>query len=146
MGIRLNKVLSELNIGIHTAVEFLKGNHIGEIRDDAIPNTKITDDQYLALKEKFGGNKEKSAIIQKSNPEIKKEEQEYTNTSGDKSSLLKNIQKNDGSFYLHSGDEINSLFNELKKNNLAIDNEMDFAIRMNIIGRGTNLFLRIFLL
>ena len=73
MGIRLNKVLSELNIGIHTAVEFLKGNHIGEIRDDAIPNTKITDDQYLALKEKFGGNKEKSAIIQKSNPEIKKE-------------------------------------------------------------------------
>ena len=132
MGIRLNKVLSELNIGIHTAVEFLKGNHIGEIRDDAIPNTKITDDQYLALKEKFGGNKEKSAIIQKSNPEIKKEEQEYTNTSGDKSSLLKNIQKNDGSFYLHSGDEINSLFNELKKNNLAIDNEMDFAIRMAI--------------
>ena len=57
MGIRLNKVLSELNIGIHTAVEFLKGNHIGEIRDDAIPNNKITDDQYLALKEKFGRTK-----------------------------------------------------------------------------------------
>lgn len=57
MGIRLNKVLSELNIGIHTVIEFLKENHIGEIRDDAIPNTKITDDQYLALIEKFGRTK-----------------------------------------------------------------------------------------
>lgn len=57
MGIRLNKVLSELNIGIHTVIEFLKENHIGEIRDDAIPNTKITDTQYIALKKKFGRHK-----------------------------------------------------------------------------------------
>lgn len=62
MGIRLNKVLSELNIGIHTVIEFLKENHIGEIKDDAIPNTKITDTQYLALKKKFGRFKESNVF------------------------------------------------------------------------------------
>ncbi len=62
MGIRLNKVLSELNIGIHTVIEFLKENHVGEIRDDAIPNTKITDTQYLALKKKFGMTKESNVF------------------------------------------------------------------------------------
>jgi len=42
MGIRLNKVLAELNIGLTAAVEFLKSHsELGEIRDDATPNTKI---------------------------------------------------------------------------------------------------------
>lgn len=66
MGIRLNKVLSEFNIGIHTVIDFLKENHIGDIKDDARPYTKITDTQYLALKEKFGFKKDRSAVIQNS--------------------------------------------------------------------------------
>ena len=55
MGVRLNKVLSELNIGLQTAVDFLKAHQeLGEIRDDANPNTKIGDRQYVALVKEFG--------------------------------------------------------------------------------------------
>ncbi len=58
MGIRLNKVLTELNIGLQTAVDFLKNKKsLGEIRDDVTPNTKITDDQYEALVSEFNGDK-----------------------------------------------------------------------------------------
>ena len=58
MGVRLNKVLTELNIGLQTAVDFLKNNkNLGEIRDDANVNTKITDEQYQALVDKFKGDK-----------------------------------------------------------------------------------------
>jgi len=58
MGVRLNKVLTELNIGLQTAVDFLKNNKdLGEIRDDANVNTKITDEQYQALVDKFKGDK-----------------------------------------------------------------------------------------
>ena len=50
MGVRLNKVLSELNIGLQTAVDFLKKKSaLSEIKDDATPNTKISDEQYEAL-------------------------------------------------------------------------------------------------
>ena len=56
MGIRLNKVLTELNIGLRVAVDYLK-EHVqyGDIRDDATTNTKISDEQYNALVAKFGG-------------------------------------------------------------------------------------------
>ena len=58
MGIRLNKVLTELNIGLQTAVDFLrKKNSLGEIRDDVTPNTKISDEQYEALVGEFNGDK-----------------------------------------------------------------------------------------
>ena len=58
MGIRLNKVLTELNIGLQTAVDFLKTKkNLGEIRDDATPNTKISDGQYEALVNEFSGDK-----------------------------------------------------------------------------------------
>ena len=58
MGIRLNKVLTELNIGLQTAVDFLKNkSSLGEIRDDATPNTKISDQQYEALVSEFSGDK-----------------------------------------------------------------------------------------
>ena len=58
MGIRLNKVLTELNIGLQTAVDFLKNKKsLGEIRDDATPNTKISDQQYEALVEAFSTDK-----------------------------------------------------------------------------------------
>lgn len=59
MGIRLNKVLSELNIGLSTAVDFLKNKpSLGEVRDDTNPNTKISDDQYQALVREFKGDKD----------------------------------------------------------------------------------------
>ncbi len=58
MGIRLNKVLTELNIGLQTAVDFLKKkNSLGEIRDDATTNTKISDEQYEALVNEFSSDK-----------------------------------------------------------------------------------------
>jgi len=58
MGIRLNKVLTELNIGLQTAVDFLKNKkNLGEIRDDATSNTKISDQQYDALVSEFSGDK-----------------------------------------------------------------------------------------
>ena len=58
MGVRLNKVLSELNIGLQTAVDFLKKkSSLGEIRDDATTNTKISDEQYQALVDEFSSDK-----------------------------------------------------------------------------------------
>ena len=58
MGVRLNKVLSELNIGLQTAVDFLKKkSNLGEVKDDVSPNTKITDEQYEALVGEFKGDK-----------------------------------------------------------------------------------------
>ena len=57
MGIRLNKVTNELNIGIQTIVEFLKRRRIGELKENANQNTKITDEQYRALLKEFGFDK-----------------------------------------------------------------------------------------
>ena len=59
MGIRLNKVLTELNIGLQTAVDFLKNKKsLGEIKDDANLSTKISDEQYNALVKQFKGDKD----------------------------------------------------------------------------------------
>ena len=57
MGVRLNKVLTELNIGLQTAVDYLKKKNLGEI-NDATMNTKITDEQYNALVKEFKGDKD----------------------------------------------------------------------------------------
>ncbi len=58
MGVRLNKVLSELNIGLQTAVDFLKNNkELGELKDEMTPNTKISDEQYKALVGEFSTDK-----------------------------------------------------------------------------------------
>jgi hypothetical protein len=61
MGIRLNKATTNLNIGLQTAVEFLKSHHIGELKEDAGPNTKITDEQYDALVKYFSVDKKVKA-------------------------------------------------------------------------------------
>ena len=59
MGVRLNKVLTELNIGLQTAVDYLKNKKsLGEIKDDANMNTKINDEQYNALVKEFRGDKD----------------------------------------------------------------------------------------
>ena len=57
MGVRLNKVLTELNIGLQTAVDYLKKKNLGEI-NDATMNTKISDEQYDALVKEFKGDKD----------------------------------------------------------------------------------------
>ena len=57
MGVRLNKVLTELNIGLQTAVDYLKKKNLGDIKD-ATMNTKISDEQYNALVKEFKGDKD----------------------------------------------------------------------------------------
>lgn len=57
MSIRLNKAIRELNIGLQTAVEFLKKrNDLGEVRDDL--SFKLSEGQYKALVEAFQSDKE----------------------------------------------------------------------------------------
>jgi len=59
MGVRLNKVLTELNIGLQTAIDYLKNKKsLGDIKDDANVNTKISDEQYEALVKEFKGDKD----------------------------------------------------------------------------------------
>ncbi len=49
MGIRLSKAIRELNIGLQTAVEFLKKRKdLGEVEENN-PNYKLNDEQYQAL-------------------------------------------------------------------------------------------------
>ena len=57
MGVRLNKVLTELNIGLQTAVDYLKKKNLGDITDATV-NTKISDEQYDALVKEFKGDKD----------------------------------------------------------------------------------------
>ena len=58
MGVRLNKVLSELNIGLQTAVDFLKNKkELGEVKEEMTTNTKISDEQYQALVDEFSSDK-----------------------------------------------------------------------------------------
>jgi len=81
MGVRLNKVLSELNIGLQTAVDFLRNKKsVGEVKDDATPNTKISDEQYEALVKEFKGDKaikkQAEMIFPKKKEKEKKKEEE----------------------------------------------------------------------
>jgi translation initiation factor IF-2 len=79
MGIRLNKVLTELNIGLQTAVEFLKKKtSLGDIRDDATTNTKISDEQYDALKNEFSSDKAVKTQADKLFPKKPKEKKPDT--------------------------------------------------------------------
>ena len=77
MGVRLNKVLTELNIGLQTAVDFLKKkSSLGEVKDDATPNTKISDTQYEALVNEFSGDKEVKNQASQLFPKKEKKEKE----------------------------------------------------------------------
>ncbi len=74
MAIRLNKVLTELNIGLQTAVDFLKSKKsLGEIKDDANLSTKISDEQYNALVSAFKGDKDVKSEAEKIFPKKAKE-------------------------------------------------------------------------
>jgi translation initiation factor IF-2 len=77
MGVRLNKVLTELNIGLQTAVDYLKHKKsLGEIKDDANVNTKITDEQYEALVKEFKGDKDVKKRADMIFPKKKEKEKE----------------------------------------------------------------------
>ena len=57
MSIRINKAISELNIGLQTAVDFLeKHSELGEVKNEL--SFKLNDGQYDALKKAFSGDKE----------------------------------------------------------------------------------------
>ena len=56
MSIRLNKVIRELNIGLQTAVDFLKKKKLGEVKGD--PNFKLSGNQYDALVHEFKSDKD----------------------------------------------------------------------------------------
>jgi len=53
MGIRLNKVLKQLNVGTETIVEYLRAKPGLEPAKEMNPNTKVTDAQYEALIREF---------------------------------------------------------------------------------------------
>ena len=77
MSIRLNKVLSELNIGLQTAVDFLKNKkNLGEIEDDAKLTTKISDEQYEALVTEFQGDQAVKHEAEKMFPKKVKEKKQ----------------------------------------------------------------------
>ncbi len=79
MGVRLNKVLTELNIGLQTAIDYLKNKtSLGEVRDDATTNTKISDQQYEALVEAFSTDKAVKTQADKLFPKKPKEKKAET--------------------------------------------------------------------
>ena len=58
MSVRLNKVCRELNIGLQTIIEHL--NSVGYVIDEPSPATKITDEEYAIIVEKFGKKSKKA--------------------------------------------------------------------------------------
>lgn len=96
MSIRLNKALTELNIGLRTAIDFLKSKtKLGEIGDNANLSTKISDEQYNALVGAFKGDKdiksEAEKIFAKKAKEKKAEKAEKKNNKAE--DLLTQRQK-----------------------------------------------------
>ena len=51
MSVRLNKVTKEFNIGLQTAVDFLRKNGYDDV--EVSPNSKITEQQYELLQKEF---------------------------------------------------------------------------------------------
>ena len=54
MGVRLNKVLKEFNVGLQTVIDYLDKKGI-TIKNDM--NAKLTDEQYQIVKDEFGSDK-----------------------------------------------------------------------------------------
>ena len=66
MGIRTNKVMTILNIGLETIVEYLKKKPGLEPTKELNPNTKLTDQQFEALLREFASDKlvkEKAELV-----------------------------------------------------------------------------------
>ena len=92
MGVRLSKVLPELNIGLQMAVDFLKTKKsLGEIKDDATLSTKITDEQYEALVKEFKGDKDIKKQAEMIFPKKKEKEKDHSDINS--GSLTPDIKK-----------------------------------------------------
>lgn len=78
MGVRLNKVTREFNVGLSTIVDFLKGKGI-EISQD--PNTKLSTNEYELVKKEFSKDSkvkdEVNKIIASKNSSKKKEDKPH---------------------------------------------------------------------
>ena len=74
MSIRLNKAISELNIGLQTAVDFLeKKPELGEVKNEL--SFKLSDAQYNALVNAFKGDKEVRTAAEKMMKKPEKKQQ-----------------------------------------------------------------------
>lgn len=90
MSIRLNKAIRELNIGLQTAVEFLKKrSDLGEVRDDL--SFKLSDSQYNALVEEFKSDKE---VRNQAEKLLQKHPKEKKKTQERKEQKAENTQRN----------------------------------------------------
>jgi len=54
MGVRLNKVLKEFNVGLQTVVDYLEKKGLS-VKNDM--NAKLTDEQYQVVRDEFGSDK-----------------------------------------------------------------------------------------
>src|SRR5574344_1052520 len=79
MSIRLNAVLRELNVGLQTAVDFLQKKNLGGVKADR--NSKITDEQYNALKNEFSGDKDLRNQAEKLFPKKQKEKKQFNDNN-----------------------------------------------------------------
>ena len=87
MSIRLNKALSDLNIGLQTAVDFLeKRPDLGEVKNEV--TFKLNDKQYDALVAAFKSDKEVRVQAEKlqKKPEKKKQDKDKNKQDVKKSS------------------------------------------------------------
>ena len=78
MPVKLNKVLKDLNVGLQTVVDYLRGKRF-EVESN--PNVRIPDEQYTMLVKEFGKNlseAERNHLLEKTlpkEPHVKKEPQ-----------------------------------------------------------------------
>lgn len=115
MGIRLNKVITELNIGLQTAIEFLRSNHIGDLKVDAKPATKISDVQYKALVKKFSADKRIKANNNKLSSRIDEEKRK-----GDKKIKDEDKKKEKGFIKKNKNNKYDPVYDGYKVKVLAI--------------------------
>ncbi len=83
MSVRLNKVISELNIGLQTAVDFLvKHPKLGEVKPEL--SFKLNDEQYEALVAAFKGDKEVRSQAEKIFKKPEKKEKAHKESAHEK--------------------------------------------------------------
>ncbi|MBQ0143425.1 MAG: translation initiation factor IF-2 [Prevotellaceae bacterium] len=90
MGVRLNKILKELNVSINTVAELLQKK--GLALQDATPNAKISDEQYEILSTAFGDDKDKNQET-KLNIQRRKEREEKERAERREKEREKRIQE-----------------------------------------------------
>ncbi|WP_281641784.1 translation initiation factor IF-2 [Hoylesella loescheii] len=92
MNIRLGKAISELNIGLQTAVEFLeKKSELGEVK--AEPTFKLNDAQYEALMKAFHKDKEVRNQAEKLFPKKTKEKKRVAEDNDHRAETVLNAGK-----------------------------------------------------